>query len=187
MNTEIRRIKPAEFDPAMDILEKELGDGMGRTRKELKKTFNKTPEFFIGAFIDDKIEGIICGFPREDYLLMSEIAVYSQFQKHHFGKKLMEEFEKKAFEKYNKIKLISKDDVKGFYFGLGFTPSIFIQFEDKIYTPKDFENEKIISMKRYGVELTSENCSEKELATFREKYPLANMQYLFTKEKNTNK
>ena len=65
----------------------------------MSKKFKKFPEFFIGMFLDEKIIGVIGGFPRGDYLLMSELAVDSKFQGKSLGKKLVKHFDKNKGDK----------------------------------------------------------------------------------------
>ena len=98
----IRSIKEEEFSEAMSLLDREL-KGRVRTNEFLYKKFKIFHRFFIGIFIDKEIIGLICGFPREDYLLISELAVDSRFRNRDYGRKLVESFEERAKQKFKKI------------------------------------------------------------------------------------
>ncbi len=186
INLEIRRIKPKEFNKAIKILDNELGKKRIRSKNYLSKKFKKFPEFFIGIFFDKKIVGVIGGFPREDYLLMSELAVDSKFQGKSFGKKLVEQFEKIAKERYNQIRVGAEDKVLGFYFALGYKPFLLIQFKPKDYSYEDFNKFKIIRKYEFNKYKTIETKITKYnlglLNKLRKKYPKAYFQYIFTKK-----
>ena len=79
-NLEIRQIRKNEFQKAMEIRINELKEGF-RNNSFLLQKFKEFPQFFIGVFLDNELIGIICGFPRDDYLLISELAIDSKFQR----------------------------------------------------------------------------------------------------------
>lgn len=187
-NLEIRQIKPKDFDDAIKILDEELGRERVRDKKFLFEKFKEYPKLFIGIFLDKEIIGVICGFPRENYLLISELAVNSKFQKRGFGKRLVEYFEQIARRKYDKINVGAKNSAIGFYESLPeYKPILLIQFQKKSYSEKDFDNVDII--KKYdfdennkAIEIKVETIDLKYLEQLRKKYPKAWFQYIFTKE-----
>jgi len=127
--------------------------------------------------------GAVCGFPREDYLLMSEIAIDSRFQRRKFGEKLVKKFEKVAFKKYNKIHVGALDNAIEFYKSLNYKPFLLVQFENGVYDKNDFSSFEVLSVLDYGIELNPINCNLIELKRLRNLYPKAKLQYIFTKRK----
>ncbi len=77
-----RPITKKEFEKAHVLLEQELFKHVRRTRskKFLFEKYKKNPFFFIGCFLGKELIGVIQGFPREDYLLISELAVSAKFR-----------------------------------------------------------------------------------------------------------
>jgi GNAT superfamily N-acetyltransferase len=187
-NLEIRQIREKEFNNAMSILDKELGKNRVRDKDFVYNKFKGYSQFFIGLFLDNEIIGIICGFPREDYLLISEIAVDLKFHNRGFGKKLVKEFEKRAVKKYNQINAGAEDKAVGFYNSLpDYKPFLLIQFAKKDYSDKNFSGFKFI--KKYdfdkenrAIEVEIKNADLNLLNNLGEKYPLAWFQYLFVKK-----
>jgi ribosomal protein S18 acetylase RimI-like enzyme len=179
----VKQLPENYFDDAMNILDEELGKDRVRDSKFLKEKFNKFPEFFIGVFLDKELVGIICGFPREDYLLISEIAIDSKFHNSGFGKKLIKEFEKVGFKEYNKINVGARDQSIRFYKSLGYIPFLLIQYNKDDYTQDNFSNLKIINKKDYGLEVKVEEYNLTELNKIRKQFPKANFQYIFSKVK----
>jgi ribosomal protein S18 acetylase RimI-like enzyme len=178
----IKEITSKDFPKAMEILNNELGKERVRDEKFLYEKFKKFPQFFMGIFLDEEIIGIICGFPREDYLLMSEVAVDSRFQSRGFGKKLVEEFETTLKNtKYKKINVGAYDNKIGFYKSINYKPFLLIQFKEGDYKLEDFDALKIIKHSPGSIELKIEKCSLEELEKFRKKYAKAHLQYIFTK------
>lgn len=187
-NLEIKQIKPKEFNNAMKILNAELGKNRVRNKEFLLKKFKEHSEFFIGAFLDDELIGIVCGFPREDYLLVSEIAIDSKFHNRGFGKRLIKEFEKNAInKKYNKINVGAEDTALGFYKSLKeYKSFLLIQFKKEDYSDEVFNNFKII--KKYdfdnnrAIEVEIKKTDLTLLNRLRKKYPKAWFQYIFTRQ-----
>lgn len=185
---EFRRIKSKEFDNAIEILDNELGKDKGIKKDVLYKKFKEFPEFFIGAFLNNEIIGVICGFPRDNYLLISKIAVDKRFHNRGFGKKLVEKFEEVAKGKYNKINVGARDNSLYFYKSLlGYKPFLCIQFKEGDYSKKDFDNFQIIKeynfdSKNFVIEAEINECNLNLLNKLRKKYPRAYFQYIFTKE-----
>lgn len=185
-NLEIRQIKKNEFQKAMKILNNELKVRV-RDNNFLSQKFKKFPQFFMGVFLDNELIGIICGFPREDYLLISELAIDSKFQRRGFGQRLVKTFEQNAQKKnYNKINVGAQDEILGFYQNLDYNPFLLIQYKKGYYSLKDFKgmnikkdnevkNQAIIEIKVNKLDLNFLN-------KMRKKYPQANFQYIFTKE-----
>ena len=136
--------------------------------------------------MDNELIGVICGFPREDYLLISEIAADSRFLGRGFGKRLVERFEGIALlNDYHKINVGSRDSAIDFYASLGYKPFLLVQFKEKDYIPKDFKNLNIIKSDKKSVEIKIEKADIKILKELRKKYPKASFQYIFTKNVNT--
>ena len=185
---EFRKIKSKEFDDATQILDNELGKKRVRSSKFLYQKFKEFPKFFLGIFLDNELIGVIFGFPREDYLLMSELAIDRRFQRRGFGKLLVKEFEKVAKEnKYYKINVGSEDKSIYFYKSLlGYKPFLLIQFEKWDYFEEDFNKFKIIRIYNYNknntaIEVKITNCNLKLINQLRKKYSKAYFQYIFTK------
>lgn len=183
-NLEIRAVRKDEFSSAMKLLDRELKIRV-RDNKLLFEKFNKFGELFIGVFLDNEIIGLVCGFPREDYVLMSEIAVDERFQKRGFGKKLVKAFEKMALKFGNKINVGAMDNIIDFYKSLNYSPFLLIQFNDKDHSLKDFSDFKIIRSDSGFIEVETEICDINYIKRLRRKYPKAHFQYIFTKVLNS--
>ncbi len=179
----INQLPKEDFYLAMSILDDELGKNRTRDSNFLKEKFNESAEFFIGLYLGEELIGVVCGFPREDYLLMSEIAIDSKFQRRKFGEKLVEEFEKVAFKKYNKIHVGALDNAIEFYKSLNYKSFLLVQFEKCIYNKDDFSNFEVLRIRDYGIELNLNNCNLIELKRLSKLYPKAKLQYIFTKNK----
>ena len=179
----VKKLKLGDFSLAMDILDNELGKERKRDSKFLMKKFQENSDLFIGVYLGGELVGVVCGFPREDYLLMSEIAVDFRFQRRKFGEKLVKEFEKICFEKYDKINVGALDDAIEFYKSLNYKLFLLIQFEKGVYKKDDFSNFDIISIKDYGIELDLKEYSLEKLNELRKVYSKASLQYIFTKRK----
>ncbi len=183
----IRKIKKEEFNSTVDILDNRLGKNRVRGKEFLFEKFEKYPEFFIGIFLDKELIGMVCGFPREDYLLISEIAVDKRFCGRGFGKRLVEIFEKTAKRKYGQINVGAEDNVIGFYEKLNYKPFLLIQFKEKDYKKEDFDDFHIIKeynfdSKNLMIEAEINKCNLNLLNKLRDKYPKAHFQYIFTKK-----
>ena len=186
---EFKRIKSKEFGNLIKILDNELGKERVRDVKFLYQKLKEFPEFFIGVFLDKELVGIICGFPREDYLLISEIAIDSKFHRRGFGKRLVEEFEEAAkYKGYKKINVGSEDSALNFYKSLsGYKPFLLIQFKKEDYLDKNFDDFNIIKKRLFdkeniAIEVEITNCDLKIINQLRKKYPKAWFQYIFTKQ-----
>ena len=182
---EVRKINKNEFSKAMDLLDRELGTERVRDRKFLRNKFIKFRKFFIGVFVDNEIVGVICGFPREDYLLISEIAVDSRFEKRGFGKRLLRCFEETARESYKKINVGAKDNAIGFYQSAEYKPFLLVQFRKGEYASEDFSQFNVLRSAQKGkwilLEIKVKKCDLNTLNKLRKKYPKAIFQYIFTK------
>ncbi len=129
---------------------------------------------------------MVCGFPREDYLLMSELAIDLRFQRRGFGKLLVSKFEMRGFKKYNQINVGALDGAINFYKSLNYSPFLLVQFENNEYSKKNFANFEVLSIKEGSVELKIEECSLEKLIELRKIFPKAHLQYIFVKKKSTN-
>jgi hypothetical protein len=183
----IRSLKEADFKEGMALLDNTLENNRVRDSNFLYDKFRKYPQFFIGIFLDKKIIGLICGFPREDYLLVSEIAIDSRFQRRSFGDRLLKEFEKRAIGKYKRINIGACDNSLGFYEKQGYNPFLLIQFKKRNYDLSNFENliDSESKFKEfedfYMIEIHRIEVSINKITALRDKYPDASFQYIFTK------
>jgi len=182
-NLELKELSMEDFSLAMNILDNEIGKDRVRTFDFLKEKFKENPDYFIGIYLGGELVGVVCGFPREDYLLMSEIAVDRRFQGRIFGERLAKKFEKEGFKKYDKINVGALDGAIDFYKYLNYKPFLLVQFKKGIYSEKDFSDFEILAVKDYGFELKVNNCNLDELNKLRKIYPKASLQYIFTKSK----
>lgn len=178
---EFRQINKNEFNQAMNVLDNELGKNRVRNSKFLYEKFKEFPQFFIGVFLGKELIGIICGFPRENYLLISEIAIDCRFHNRGFGKKLISEFEKVAFKKYDRIHVGALDDSIYFYSSLKYSSFLLIQFEEKAYSQENFKEFDIIKRGSGFLEVKTKKLDLDYLKELRAKYPKAHFQYIFTK------
>lgn len=178
----IMSLKEKNFGRAMDILDNELGEERARDSAFLHNKFKKFPQFFIGIFLEKELVGVICGFPRNDYLLISEIAVDSRFHGRGFGKRLVKAFEENARTKYSKINAGAQDKAIGFYDSLGYNPFLLIQFKKDDYHLSEFNDINIIKSASGVIEAEAKNCNISMLKKLRKKYSKANFQYIFTKK-----
>jgi GNAT superfamily N-acetyltransferase len=177
----IKRLTKKDFPKAMKILDNELGKKRARNSEFLNKKFKSFPKFFIGIFLEDELIGVICGFPREDYLLMSEIAIDSRFQGRGFGKRLVKAFEVIAKKDYKQINVGALDVSIPFYKSLNYQPFLLVQFKKREYSKEDFKEFKIIKYGQGIIEIAVKNCNVELLRKLRKKYPQANFQYIFSK------
>jgi|TARA_B100002003_G_C13991111_1_gene478920 GNAT superfamily N-acetyltransferase len=177
-----KNLPKEDFEKAMILLDNELGKKRIRSRKFLEKKYKQGQDYFIGLYLGEELIGVVCGFPREDYLLMSEIVIDSKFQKRGFGKILVKKFEKVGFENHNKINIGALDNAIKFYESLGYSPFLLVQFNNKEYSKEDFEDFEILSIRDQGVELKIDSFSLNELKKLRKKFSKANLQYIFIKQ-----
>jgi len=182
---ETRQLGRNEFNKAMEILDKELKH-RPRDNNFLLKKFESFPEFFIGVFLDSEVIGVICGFPREDYLLISELAVDSRFQRRGFGRGLVKEFERTAREKkYKKINLGAWDNAINFYKSLDYKSHLLIQYKKEYYSYEDFKELNITKKTEDAeykiLEVEMERKDLELLVKLRKKYPNAYFSIYFYK------
>jgi len=181
-NLEIKTLSKKDFKEGLKILDKELGKNRVRNEKFLLEKFKKYHQFFAGIFLDNELIGVIFGFPREDYFLISEIAVDGRFRRRGFGKKLVQFFEETVRkEGYSKINVGSEDDSIGFYLSLKYKPFLLIQFEDHGSLEKRLRDLKIINSSKGIIEANVEKADIRKIKELRKKFPNANFQYIFTK------
>lgn len=182
----IKNLNKDSFKKAMLILDKELGTQRVRTPKFLMGKFKEFPFFFKGIFLKDDLVGVLCGFPRENYLLISEIAIDERFQKRGFGRKLIDDFEKEAKKRnYSQINVGAYDTSISFYSLMRYKPFLLVQMKKK-YKSKKINGVQIIKDFILGnqriLELNVEKSSLGEISILRKKYPFASFQYIFTKK-----
>lgn len=183
-NLEISPLTEKSFPKAMQILDNELGKERVRDKEFLYEKFKEFPEFFLGVFLDKELIGVVSGFPREDYLLMGELAIDRRFQGRSFGKRLVQKFERITREKgYSKIKVGSDDKALEFYRSLGYKPFLLAQYKKGEYKKKDFGLEiiKTGSNEEDFVALRLNEFSIEQLEELRKKFPKAYFQYIFEK------
>lgn len=183
---QIRKIKKEEFKDAVKILDAEIGERRARGSKFLSNKYKKYPQFFFGLFLNGELIGVVGGFPREDYLLMSELAIDSRFHRRGFGGRLVTAFEKIAKVKYNKINVGAENNAIGFYNFLNYTPFLLIQFKKKDYSLNDFEKFNIFRKRKVKgyttLDIKTKKAELKEIDRLKKKYPKAHIQYIFTKK-----
>ncbi|MAG10979.1 hypothetical protein CMI44_01565 [Candidatus Pacearchaeota archaeon] len=179
---ETKQLSREDFDKAMNILDNELGKKGVRDKNLLAEIYEEHSKYFIGLYLENELIGVICGFPREDYLLMSELAIDFRFQKRGFGKLITKKFEEIGFAKYNKIQVGAGDDAIHFYKSMNYSPFLLVQFDKGTYSKEDFSEFEIKSIRDWGIELEVEICSVKEINESRKKYPKAYLQYIFIKK-----
>jgi len=177
-----KQLPQEDIDKAMNILDNELGKDRVRKKDFLVEKYREYSEYFIGLYLGEELIGIICGFPREDYLLMSELAIDFRFQGRGLGKILVEEFEKIGFKKYEKINAGALDNAITFYEKLGYFPFLLVQFNNEEYSKKDFLDFEILSIRDWGIELKISSFSLEEINELRKKFPKGNLQYIFVKK-----
>ena len=177
-----KQLPQEDIDKAMNILDNELGKDRVRKKDFLVEKYREYSEYFIGLYLGGELIGIICGFPREDYLLMSELAIDCRFQGKGWGKILVEEFEKIGFKKYKKINVGALDNAITFYGRLDYFPFLLVQFNNGEYSKKDFSDFEILSVRNWGIELKINSFSLEEINELRKKFPKGNLQYIFVKK-----
>jgi GNAT superfamily N-acetyltransferase len=180
----LRKLSKSEFKSATQLLDSELKKRV-RSNQFLFDKFKKFPQFFIGIFLEKQLIGVICGFPREDYLLISELAIDPRFQKRGFASKLVKAFEAAAKTKYHKINVGALNEAIGFYSSLNYKPFLLAQYNKKDYSVKDF-NFKILQKGKAGnmdwIAIKKDVPDVKYLEKMSKRYPKAYFQYIFTKK-----
>ena len=154
-----------------------------RTEEFLKEKLKEFPQYFKGLYLDDKLIGVIQGYPRDDYILISEIAIDQKFRKKGYGSKLVKAFEKEIHNK--KIKVGAQDNSISFYKSLNFKPSIFMQFKKENFNQNILKDYKILYQKEYagllGIEIEIKKISLNQINKFKDRLKPYSIQYLFTK------
>jgi len=187
----IRPITLDEYPAADKFLEKQLYHGKRpRTYEFLVDKLCENPELFLGLYLDNELIGVIEGFSRDDYLLLSEIAVDIRFRNRGFATLLIKEFEKTANRLgYSKIKLGAGDDAVNLYLKNNYLPTLQIQVPESelpkvidycvkndiyILGTKEFDN--IVA-----IELTADKIDFELLNYLKKLFNPISIQYLFTK------
>jgi len=181
----LRQITTKDFSRAMKILENEFKTGRVRSNNFLFQKFKRCPKFFIGAFLDNELIGVICGFPRENYLLMSELAIDSRFQKRKIGRRLVKSFENVS-KGYKEIRAGAEDSAIGFYYKCGYSPFLLVQYPKNLYKKEDFSEFKLVENKFIGgEEALSFKVTRADLSLLndlRQRFTKAYFQYIFIKK-----
>jgi len=137
--------------------------------------------------MDSELIGVICGFPRDDYLLLSELAVNKKHWKNGVGKKLLDAFMKLSDKK---IHAGSKDGAIDFYKKMGFKPFLLLQTKIEDFDEMQFKKINAFELKKEGdyliMKVKTKKATKEEIAGLRKKLPLTHVQYIFTKEKRQN-
>jgi GNAT superfamily N-acetyltransferase len=183
---EARPLVGKDFPAAMKLLKDTLGDKMTRTPRFLKQKHREFPDLFIGLFLGGDIIGFICGFPRDDYILLSEIAVDRRFRHRGFATLLARAFEKAASRLHavKEIRVGAQDDAVPFYVSLGYKPFLLIQFPKGRYNEKDFKTNRLrILRSSPGIveAVVTGKPDMRKIAGLRKELPKASFQYIFTK------
>jgi ribosomal protein S18 acetylase RimI-like enzyme len=173
----IDQISKEGFEYAMKLLDNELGKDRVRDSDFLKDKYSDFSQFFIGALLDKELIGFICGFPREDYLLLSEIVVDSKFKGRGIGEKLVLAFEKVSKE-YKKIKVGARDSAIGFYYSLVYKPFLLAQGK---FSQDDLCEFQVNKKGEGFAEIKIDSASIGLLEKLRKKYPKIDFQYIFQK------
>ena len=109
-----------------------------RTFGYIKKSYNRNPSLFIGAYDKNKLIGIIFGHIKKNKILLGEMAISDKYRNKGIGSKLLCFFEKEA-KKLNKkyIELGAFGDAERFYLKNKYTPLLFVQIYHKD-VPKNY-------------------------------------------------
>jgi len=195
-NTQVRPISVDEYFLADNFLEKHLyriyNGNRPRSYEFLLDKLRENPELFLGLYLDNELIGVIEGFPRDDYLLLSEIAVDIRFRHRGFGTLLLREFENAAKRlNYSKIKLGAQDDAVSLYLKNNYFPTLLIQISDsksEYKTVMDYLNKnniRVLDEKRLdkvvAIELIVKKIDFELLERFKKLFNPISIQYLFTK------
>ncbi|MDP1695100.1 MAG: GNAT family N-acetyltransferase [Candidatus Woesearchaeota archaeon] len=188
----IRPIPSEAFQQTDRFMEQQLYHGKRpRTYEFLLEKCKENPTLFLGLYLDDELIGVIQGFPRDDYLLMSELAVDTRFRKRSFGAQLVKAFETNAKKlNYTKIKLGAEDTATLFYYSLGYKPSLFLQVPEKKQEEvinklkKDKQEILGISLVNHlaGIELVVDSLDQTKLASLKKQFSPVSAQFLFSKD-----
>lgn len=181
-NLTFKQITKETIGESLILIDKVLGKERSRKSNEIKLIFEKEPKFFIGAFLDNTLVGIITGFYRDKYLVLGEIAVIDYFQNRGIGNRLVKEFLKLQDKE---IRVGSEDDAIKFYESINFKPFLLIQYDKKDYNKRDFsefEEFEYVENKGHCMLSVKIGASSKEkIELLRKKFPKAYLQYIFRK------
>ncbi len=187
----VRPILPEAFQQADRFMEQQLYHGKRpRAYAFLLEKCKENPTLFLGLYLDDELIGAIQGFPRDDYLLMSELAVDIRFRKRSFGAQLVKAFETNAKKlNYTKIKLGAEDTATLFYFSLGYKPSLFLQVseneQEKVMNQLQKDKQEILNISVVnhlaGIEVAVDSLDQAKLASLKKQFNPVSAQFLFSK------
>lgn len=191
---QIRPIMSEEYSLADKFLEKHLyyiyNGKRPRSYEFLLDKLLESPELFLGLYLDNDLIGVVEGFPRDDYLLLSEIAVDIRFRNRGFGTLLLKEFERVAQNLgYKKIKLGAQDNAVKVYLKNTYLPSLFIQIYDieydRVINYFNKQNVQISHENRLNnivaIEFVVDKIDFELLEYFKKLFNPISIQYLFTK------
>jgi len=141
----LKEIKTKNYKKVYNFLKENIP--LKRSYAFLLNKLKNNPKFFMGLYLDEELIGVIQGFHRDDYTLLSEIAVDLRFRGRGFGSKLLHAFEKKV---KGKLKVGALDDVIHFYEKCGYSKSIQIQIPWKLFQKMKnaIKHIKILSLKK---------------------------------------
>jgi GNAT superfamily N-acetyltransferase len=189
MNLNIKQIPKKDLDLADKIQQEILNPNKKkryRTFGFIKKNYEKAPSLFLGAYIKEKLIGIIFGYKIKKKILIGEFAVLEKYRNKSVGKKLLDNFEKNAKKlNQNYIEVGAFENAERFYIKNNYTPIAFAQIYHK-NVPKNY-NEiglKIIKetnykdAKRLWIKIEYNNKNKKYI---KEKLNAYNVIYLFIK------
>lgn len=184
----VKTISEKNYPSADKLLETELYHGKRpRTYDFLVEKLHDHPELFLGLYLEEELAGVVQGFPRHDYVLMSEIAVDIRFRGRGFGTQLIKAFEDKAKALgYKKIKLGAQDNAVNLYLKNNYIPSLFIQLmDDKADDALKKLKKNIINITKSngmtGIEIAIDRVDMNELNSIKAKFSPESAQYLFSK------
>ena len=187
----LKQIPANDFKLADEFMEKHLYQGKRvRSYEFLLEKLKENPTLFIALYLDKEIIGVVQGFPRNNYLLVSEIAVDIRFKGRKFGSQLLREFEKNAKKDGHKIiKLGARDGATNFYLSNGYFPSLYIQVsidqEETIIKKLNQDKESIKNVSHVnnitGIEIAVKDCNPQLLSQVNKEFNPISAQFLFTK------
>ena len=155
--TILRNLSANELGNANDILAEIFDEPRNslnerRTRKIAQENFQRYSRFFMGAFTENKIVGVIIGWPVNNLLGVHAIAVVEDYRRKGIGTALLRAFEQEArkagFEDYV---LGAREEAVPFYISRGLKCFVNImveprriQWEKLSYLSKEYDVVDII-------------------------------------------
>jgi len=176
----IKKIKKTDFKKVYEFLKENLT--LKRSyRFLLNKLKNGTGKFY-GIYLDKLLIGAILGFPREDYFLISELAVDQKFRYRNFGSKLIKKLENNV---KGQLKVGAMDESTEFYKKMKYKRSVQIQIKISLFKQlKNFFDEiDILHFKKIKDLVAIEIKDSDEKKVLKKIFPrkIISKQYIFTK------